>query len=561
LFPTHRREIPAGGFFVFVPKFFGCPVRSHGRRKETVMRLADLLPEYSFPKSYADLAIFGVTDDSREVRFGFVFCALPLASGNGLRYCTQAAARGAQVMIVPEGTPERIIGLTDFEKSKVIVLHHPNVQTIYARLVARFHPGRPETIVAVTGTNGKSSTVSFLRDLWTHAGFEARSLGTLGLRSTRTLHTNVEGSFTTFDTKSAHLIASSLAPSVTHLALEASSHGLHQGRLDGFEFEAAVFTNLTQDHLDYHKNMDAYFAAKLVLFTERLKARGAAIVNADDEHGVYIADEIRRRGSRLITFSRSGGPADLRLLWQVPTEHGQTLVVSLFGESHEIHAPVAGSFQAENILAALGAVFATGVDVRVAIEAAGRLESVPGRLERAAVLHNGASVYVDFAHTPDALQNVLRGLRPHVRKGSELHVLFGCGGDRDALKRPIMGRIASELADVVLVTDDNPRTESAAEIRKAVLAAAPGAREAGDRYRAIGDALSGLHAGDVLLVAGKGHEDYQILPVATTSGNAAFGNDGKPLTHKIPFSDSGVVRELAHSLQLIGKDQAILAAA
>jgi UDP-N-acetylmuramyl-tripeptide synthetase len=525
------------------------------------MRLADLLPEYSLPKSHADLAIFGVTDDSREVRFGFAFCALPLASGNGLRYCAQASARGAQVMIVSEGTPDTTIGLTDFEKSKVIVLHHPNIQALYARLITRFYPGRPETMVAVTGTNGKSSTVSFLRDLWTYAGFEARSLGTLGLRSTGTLHTNVEGSFTTFDTKSAHLIASSLAPSVTHLALEASSHGLHQGRLDGFEFEAAVFTNLTQDHLDYHKTMDAYFAAKLLLFTERLKTGGAAVVNADDEYGVYIADEIRRRGARLITFSRSGGPADLRLLWHVPTEHGQTLVVSLFGRSYEIHSPVAGSFQAENILAALGAAFATGVEARIAVEGAGQLESVPGRLERAAVLHNGATVYVDFAHTPDALQNVLHGLRPHVRKGSKLHVLFGCGGDRDASKRPVMGRIASELADVVLITDDNPRTESAAEIRSAVLAAAPGARDAGDRYGAIGEALSNLNAGDVLLVAGKGHEDYQILPVTTPSGAAALDNDGRPLIHKIPFSDSGTVRKLAHSLQLIGKEEAILTAA
>jgi UDP-N-acetylmuramoyl-L-alanyl-D-glutamate--2,6-diaminopimelate ligase len=222
---------------------------------------------------------------------------------------------------------------------------------------------------------------------------------------------------------------------------------------------------------------------------------------------------------------------------------------------------VAGAFQAENILASLGAAIASGVETRVAVEGAGRLESVPGRLERASILQNGAAVYVDFAHTPDALQNVLRGLRPHVRKGSKLHVLFGCGGDRDALKRPIMGRIASELADVVLVTDDNPRTESAAEIRKAILAATPRARDAGDRYRAIGNALSNLNAGDVLLIAGKGHEDYQILPLTPASGGAVHSNRGRLLTHKIPFSDSGVVRELAHTLQLVGKEESILTAA
>lgn len=525
------------------------------------MRLADLLPAYSIPESHADLSIFGVTDDSREVRFGFVFCALPLASGNSLRFCAQAAARGAQVVIVPEGTQGNSLGLTEFEKSKVVILYHPKIQTLYARLVARFHAGHPATMVAVTGTNGKSSTVSFLRDIWTYAGHQARSLGTLGLRSTGTLHTNVEAAFTTFDTKSAHLIISSLAPSVTHLALEASSHGLHQGRLDGFEFDAAVFTNLTQDHLDYHKTMDAYFESKLLLFTERLKSGGTAIVNADDEYGFYIASEIRRRDANLITFSRSGAPAGLRLLWQVPTASGQTLVVSIFGVTYELAAPVAGSFQAENILAALGAALATGVDPWVAAEAIKQLESVPGRLERAAVLNNGAAVYVDFAHTPDALQNVLRSLRPHVGKGSRLHVLFGCGGDRDALKRPIMGRIAAELADVVLVTDDNPRTEPAAAIRKSILAAAPGARDAGERVEAIRTALSGLREGDVLLVAGKGHEDYQILPLLDHAGALVVDPDGKIQTHKIPFSDPQVVGEQALSLGLLPREEGVLVAA
>lgn len=525
------------------------------------MRLGDLLPEFSIPKPQAELTIFGVTDDSREVRFGFLFCALPLGNGNGLHYCAQAAARGAQALIVPEGTPDETLGLTDFEKSKVVILRDPKIQRLYARLVARFHVGHPSTMVAVTGTNGKSSTVSFLRDIWTHAGYNARSLGTLGLRSTGTLHTNVEAAFTTFDTKSAHLIISSLAPSVTHLALEASSHGLQQGRLDGFEFDAAVFTNLTQDHLDYHKTMDAYFAAKLLLFTERLKPGGTAIVNADDEYGFYIASEVKRTGAKLFTFSRSGGPAGLRLLWQVPTELGQTLVVSLFGKTYELQAPVAGSFQAENILAALGAALATGVDPWVAVEAVGRLEPVPGRLERAAVLENGAVAYVDFAHTPDALQNALRSLRPHVRKGSRLHLVFGCGGDRDTSKRPIMGRIASELADVVFVTDDNPRTESAAAIRESILGAAPGARDAGDRTVAIRTALSGLREGDVLLVAGKGHEDYQVLPRLDNTGEPIRDPNGKIQTYKIPFSDPQVVREHALSLGLLRSEEGVLAAA
>jgi UDP-N-acetylmuramoyl-L-alanyl-D-glutamate--2,6-diaminopimelate ligase len=301
---------------------------------------------------------------------------------------------------------------------------------------------------------------------------------------------------------------------------------------------------LTQDHLDYHRTMDEYFASKMLLFTERLRANGTAVVNIDDERGFLIGRAARNRGSRVITFSRSGGPADLRVLQQSANERGQSFVLSLFGQRHEVHAPVAGFFQAENILAAIGAVTATGVDASVAAQAVAQLESVPGRLERAAILENGAVVYVDFAHTPDALRNVLSSLRPHVRQGSGLHVVFGCGGDRDATKRPVMGRIASELADVVLVTDDNPRTESPAAIRRAILAAAPGARDAGDRRTAIARAISELESSDILVIAGKGHEDYQILPVLSPSGEPLIGEDGKPLTHKVPFSDSRVVREI-----------------
>jgi UDP-N-acetylmuramoyl-L-alanyl-D-glutamate--2,6-diaminopimelate ligase len=529
------------------------------------MRLSELLPNQSLSPQHAGLIVFGVTEDSREVRFGFVFCALALAGGNGVKYCAQAAARGAQVVIVPEGTSDEEIGLSEFEKTKVLVIRHANVRSLYAQLVSRFHPGRPAVLAAVTGTNGKSSTVSFIRDLWTYAGRPAYSLGTLGLRSTGMLHTQVESSFTTFDAKSTQLIAASLAGSDTHLALEASSHGLAQGRLDGFEFDAAAFTNLTQDHLDYHQTMDAYFAAKLLLFTERLKADGVAVVNVDDARSATIIREVRSRGGRIVTFSGAGASADLRLLWRGATERGQMLLVSLFGERHQIQAPVAGAFQAENILAAIGVAVATGVDVRTAARGAARLESVPGRLEQAAVLSNGSAVYVDFAHTPDALRNVLLSLRPHVRKGARLHVLFGCGGERDTKKRPIMGRIAQELADVVLVTDDNPRTESALEIRRQILAAAPGARDAGEREGAIRAALAGLESGDVLVVAGKGHEDYQIVADDSAFGNgddvAAIAQAAKPRTRKIPFSDSQLIREEAARLDRSRNTQRELTAA
>lgn len=522
------------------------------------MRLADLLPDHLISESHRDLLVFGVTDDSREVRFGFIFCASSRALADGGTFCAQAAARGAQVVIVPEGTPDQHLGLSEFEKSKVLVIRHPKVQSLYAQLVARFHPGRPSVLAAVTGTNGKSSTVSFVRDLWTYAGHRALSLGTLGLRSTGALHTHVESSFTTFDAKSTQLITSSVASHASHLALEASSHGLEQGRLDGLEFDAAAFTNLTQDHLDYHHTMEAYFSAKLRLFTERLKSDGVAVVNIDDKHGSIVARAVRDRGGRVITFSGSGAAADLTLLWRSATERGQILLVSLFGETHEIQAPVAGAFQAQNILAAIGLAVTTGVDIRTAVRGAERLESVTGRLERAAVLKNGAAVYVDFAHTPDALRNVLLSLRPHVRKGSRLHVLFGCGGERDVTKRPMMGRIASQLADVVLVTDDNPRSESPLEIRASILAAAPGAQDAGERRSAIQSALSGLKSGDILVIAGKGHEDYQVVAADAVAWN---GVDPKARTSKVPFSDSQIVRELACSLNLAREDSQIQTAA
>lgn len=523
------------------------------------MRLQDLFRGHKIPASHEDFTVFGVTDDSREVRFGFVFCALPLTRGSSVRYCSEAAARGAQVVIVPDGASDESLGLSEFEKAKVLVLRHPKVQTLYAELVARFYPGRPPILAAVTGTNGKTSTVSFIRDLWTHAGYEAASLGTLGLRSTGKPVTNIAASFTTFDAKSTQLILSSLAPRISHLAMEASSHGLDQGRLDGLEFDAAVFTNLTQDHLDYHHTMDAYFAAKLKLFTERLGLHGVAIVNADDPRGAAISHEIRKRGIQLITFSRSGEPADLRILWLRAHEHGQTVLVSVFGKAYEIEVPVAGSFQAENILAAIATAVATGVDASTAAHGVECIESVPGRLERAALLKNGATVYVDFAHTPDGLRKVLSSLRPHVPRGSRLHVLFGCGGDRDSAKRPVMGRIAAELADAVFVTDDNPRTESPGAIRKAVLAAAPGARDVGERREAIEYVLQQLDAGDVLVVAGKGHEDYQILPQVGESGEPLAGPDGKILTRRIPFSDAQVIHNLATSLNLLASHDRVLA--
>jgi UDP-N-acetylmuramoyl-L-alanyl-D-glutamate--2,6-diaminopimelate ligase len=500
-----------------------------------------------------DLFVFGVTDDSRDVRYGYLFCALPGTTEDGLAFCSQAAAKGAQAIAVAEGTRDEALGLNEYEREKIVVLRVRDIRGFYARLAADFHPGRPGTIASVTGTNGKTSTVCFLRDLWGEDGRNAVSLGTLGLQARDKSHSNLEAGLTTYDAKTLHIMLGELerAHGVTHLALEASSHALDQQRLAGVTFDAAGFTNLTQDHLDYHPSMDAYFQAKMRLFTERLKTHGVAVINTRDPSGIQIAAAMRSRSTSVISYGEAGSGADLVLLERIPHVQGQTLKLSVFGAAYEVEAPVAGAFQGENILCALGLAVGTGVPVERAIAGIGHLSSVPGRLELAAVLANGAAVYVDYAHTPDALQNVLCSVRPHVSAKDKLHVLFGCGGDRDPGKRPIMGRIAEERADCVWVTDDNPRTEDPDTIRRQVLSGATGATRAtnaGPRREALQRALSALRSGDVLVVAGKGHEDYQIVLERDAAGLPLHDSRGRAMTKKIPFSDAKVVREIIASM-------------
>jgi len=519
------------------------------------MRLGDLLAKYGVGAALPDAAethdlfIFGVTDDSRDVRFGYLFCALPGVAENGLAFCAQAAAKGAQAIAVPQGTRDEALGLSEFEREKVVVLRVPNVREFYARVAAEFHSGRPATIASVTGTNGKTSTVCFLRDLWGEVGHKAVSLGTLGLQARGRSHSNLEAGLTTYDAKTLHVMLGELerAHGITHLAMEASSHALDQHRLAGVAFDAVGFTNLTQDHLDYHQSMAAYFQAKLRLFTEHLKTDGVAVVNTRDPSGVQVAAAMRAKKVNVITYGEAGSGADLTLLERIPHVQGQALKLSVFGTSHAVEAPVAGAFQAENILCALGLAVATGVSVERAVDGIVRLSPVPGRLELAALLANGAAVYVDYAHTPDALANVLRSVRPHVGAQRKLHVLFGCGGNRDPGKRPIMGRIAEELADCVWVTDDNPRTEDPDAIRQQVLAGTTGAghiSDAGSRREALERALAALRPGDVLVVAGKGHEDYQVVLELDSAGRPVQDARGRPVTKKVPFSDAKVIREL-----------------
>ncbi len=447
------------------------------------------------------LDITGLTADSRRVAPGYLFAALPGARTDGRAFIPDALARGAVAVLAPSGTgrealPPGVALLTDARPRRAL-----------ARMAARFHGRQPETVVAVTGTNGKTSTVLFARRIWAALGRDAGSLGTLGASAPG--YERAE-TLTTPDPVLLHeVLAGMAAAGCDHLAMEASSHGLDQDRLDGVRLAAAAFTNLSHDHLDYHGTMARYRAAKARLFSDVMAPGGVAVLNADVPELEALSDLCRRQGHRVLTYGRAG--ADLRLERLTPAPDGQDMRLTVLGSRHDVHLPVAGDFQAMNALAALGLVLATGNHAGHAVAALESLESVPGRMQKVASPAVGGAVYVDYAHTPDALETVLAGLRPHVGTGGRLLCVFGCGGDRDAGKRPAMGEIAARLADLAIVTDDNPRTEDAAAIRAAILAACPRGREIGDRAEAIRQAVATLAPGDVLLVAGKGHERGQIV--------------------------------------------------
>lgn len=487
------------------------------------MRLDELLPPGAVLSRPAPegTGILGLTADSRAVRPGFLFAALPGSRADGRAFIAEAVARGAAAVLAPEGTawPE--------EAPPRPLLTAADPRRALALMAAAFHGhAQPATVVAVTGTNGKTSTVDFLRQLWTLAGRRAASLGTLGLRA--------EGfepgpSLTTPDPVSLHAMLAALSRAgVEAAAMEASSHGIEQRRLDGVRLAAAGFTNLTRDHLDYHGSMAAYRAAKLRLFDTLLPqgAPAAAVAEMEAETLEALRAIAARRGLRLLTVGEAGG--EVRLLSHRPLPDGQALEIAAFGGPRQaLRLALPGRFQADNALLALALAVAAGMEADRALEALPRLAGVRGRMELAARLPNGAAVYVDYAHTPDALERLLAALRPHVAPGARLHVLFGAGGDRDPGKRPLMGAACARLADRCWVTDDNPRSEDPAAIRAAVLAGCPGGVDAGERRAAIAAALSDLRPGDVLAVAGKGHESGQTIGGVT-----------------LPFDDAAVVREL-----------------
>ncbi len=467
----------------------------------------------------ADLEIAGISADSRAVRAGFLFAALPGDKRHGRAFAAEAAARGAVAILtdcaaaleLPPGARERIAVVAD-----------PSPRRRLALLAARFYGRQPRTIAAVTGTNGKTSVVHFTRAIWTALGWPAASLGTLGLV---TAAGRRPGALTTPDPPALHRdLAALAAQGIEHVAIEASSHGLDQFRLDGVEAAAAAFTNLTRDHLDYHGDMARYRAAKDRLFTTLLAPGAPAVLNRDSGEFPRLRALCLALGHPVLGYGADPA-ADLRLVARHAEGAGQRLDLDILGRRRALTLPLAGAFQALNALAALGLAIATDAPAEAAADALADLTGAPGRMQFVAERRGGAIV-VDYAHTPDALATVLTALRPHAR--GRLVALFGCGGDRDAGKRPMMGEAAARLADRVYVTDDNPRGEEPAAIRRAILAAIPDAIEIGDRRQAIAAAIAGLGPGDVLLIAGKGHETGQIV-----------GGE----VH--PFDDAEIAREIA----------------
>ncbi|MGK2910201.1 MAG: UDP-N-acetylmuramoyl-L-alanyl-D-glutamate--2,6-diaminopimelate ligase [Sphingobium sp.] len=458
------------------------------------------------------VSVTGFAIDHRKVAPGTIFGAFPGARFNGEDFIADAIAAGAVAVVArPEAVVYGAVHLSDAEPRR-----------LFASLAAKFFAPFPDTTVAVTGTNGKTSTVELTRQLWRLMGEKSASIGTLGVT---TAVDQVSTGLTTPDIVTFLSNMSGLRrEGITHAAFEASSHGLDQFRTEGLPVKAAAFTNLSRDHLDYHGDMDSYFDAKMRLFTEVVAPGGTAVVWADDPKSDEVIARAEARG--LAAFSVGERGTALTLVERTPTHLGQTLLVEADGRRHKIDLPLIGAYQAANALVSAGLLIATGGDTTRVLAFLSRVQPVRGRLERAVISRTGAPVYVDYAHTPDGLRAAIEALRPHTR--GKLIALFGAGGDRDAGKRPLMGAVATELADVVIVTDDNPRSEEPSAIRAAIMAGAPGATEIGGRRAAIAAAIAQAGPDDIVLLAGKGHEQGQII------GDRV-----------LPFDDVTVARECA----------------
>lgn len=452
-----------------------------------------------------DKFITGLSADSRQIEQDFAFVAIAGTKEDGTKYIAQAIKNGACAVIA-----EKNITRDDL-LDHITLITVPNARAALSFAASRFYPRQPQNIAAITGTSGKTSTVQFARQLWKLAGHKSASIGTLGLIAPDNKHYY---GLTTPDSITMHrMIDEITGQGVTHLAMEASSHGIELNRLDALKVNIAAFTNLSRDHLDYHETMENYLEAKLRLFTDLLSKDGIAVLNADIDEYDKIASVCKKRGHKIISYGKNG--KDIRLISFTPDTKGQRLTLEVVGQTHEFLLPVIGSFQVENSMCALALTIASGEDPATMVDHMTRLSGVPGRLEYIGTSDKGGSVFVDYAHKPSALENVLTALRPHVEASkAKLHVIVGCGGDRDKGKRPQMAKISQDLADFVIITDDNPRTEKATDIRQDMLAgctAGPDLREIGDRAEAIKEGINALDKNDVLVIAGKGHEDGQIV--------------------------------------------------
>jgi UDP-N-acetylmuramoyl-L-alanyl-D-glutamate--2,6-diaminopimelate ligase len=460
----------------------------------------------------SDSEVTGFAIDHRKVARGSVFGAFRGAVFNGEDFISEAVDRGAVA----------VVARPDAQVGQVPHLQDPEPRRLFADLAAEFYAPYPETVVAVTGTNGKTSTVEMARQIWRMSGHRSASIGTLGVT---TSDDQVKTGLTTPDIVTfLHNMAGLKRMGTTHVAYEASSHGLDQHRCEGVPLAAAAFTNFSRDHLDYHQTMDAYFGSKMQLFDRLLEPGKPSVIWSDDPKSAEVIERSQRRGHRVLTVGRKG--ETIRLTEQTPTALGQSLTLEHGGKSYRLALPLIGAYQASNVLTAAGLVLATGGDWDATFSAMQRVAPVRGRLERAVISRNGVPVYVDYAHTPDALEAAIAALRPHVE--GRLITVFGAGGDRDQGKRPEMGRVAANMSDVVIVTDDNPRSEDPATIRREIMAGAAGATEVAGRREAIAEAIRLARAGDIVLVAGKGHETGQII------GDRV-----------LPFDDALVARECA----------------
>jgi len=466
--------------------------------------LNDLIPSLD-----DKIEIKGLTVDSRKVEPGFLFAAFKGSQVDGRKFIPQAIKAGAAVILAPDD--EEITDVGD-----ALVVYDPNPRLRFADIASSFYNKQPKCVAAVTGTNGKSSCVTFIREMWSMLGQQAASIGTLGVTAPGL---DIYGGLTTPDAAGLHERLAEISDlGVTHLAMEASSHGLDQYRMDGVSVKIAAFTNLSRDHLDYHADMDEYLTVKKRLFSEVLRLGGISVLNADAPEYEELAKSTSSFGHNIIAYGKAG--QSIKLLDAQATHSGQQIKLLIEEKEYDVTLPLAGYFQVENALCSLGVVMASGVPADDAVPLLEKLSGVPGRMELI-----GKGVYVDFAHTTDALKTVLQALRPHTE--GDLLVVFGCGGDRDRGKRAEMGKVATDLADRIYVTDDNPRTEDPAFVRSEIMAACSDAEEIGDRKLAIQTAIASMKKGDVLVVAGKGHETGQIVG-----------------TEVLPFDDRAVVKEV-----------------